>query len=151
MIQRFTVPARKAVGLAQDEARGLGHDHVGTEHLLLGLVREDAGGAARILGSLRVTPDAVRELVVELLGRGNAVATGRLVFTPRAKKALELAYRASGAMRHSSIGTEHLLVGIVEEGGGVANHILGQLGADDRRILDAVADRLPDGDASTPE
>jgi ATP-dependent Clp protease ATP-binding subunit ClpC len=140
------MPARQAIVLAQDEARGLGHDYVGTEHLLLGLVREGAGGASRVLGSLDVTPDAVREHVVEMLGRGEAVGTGQLVFTPRVKKVLELALRESVAMRHSEIGTEHLLIALVREGGGVGNRVLEQLGADDRRILEAIAHSLSGGE-----
>jgi ATP-dependent Clp protease ATP-binding subunit ClpC len=150
MIQKFTPPARQAVVLAQDEARGLGHDYVGTEHLLLGLVREEAGGAARVLASLGVTPDAVREQVVEILGRGEAAGIGQLMFTPRVKKVLELALRESVAMRRSEIGTEHLLIGLVREGGGVANRILGQLGADDRQILEALGAELSGGDATEP-
>jgi len=150
MFKKFTSPARQAVVLAQHEARGLGHDHVGTEHLLLGLVREDAGGAAHVLASLGVTPDAVRDQVVEMLGRSDAVVTGQLLFTPRAKKVLELALHESVAMRHSSIGTEHLLIGLVREGRGVANRILEQLGADDRRVLGAVADALSNGDRAEP-
>jgi ATP-dependent Clp protease ATP-binding subunit ClpC len=150
MIQKFTPPARQAVVLAQHEARGLGHDYVGTEHLLLGLVREEAGGAARVLASLGVTPDAVREQVVEMLGRGDADGTGQLVFTPRVKKVLELALRESGAMGHSAIGTEHFLIGLVRDGGGVANRILEQLGADDRRILEALGAELSGGEPAGP-
>jgi ATP-dependent Clp protease ATP-binding subunit ClpC len=100
--------------------------------------------------SLGVTPDAVRDQVVEMLGRSDAVVTGQLLFTPRAKKVLELALHESVAMRHSSIGTEHLLIGLDREGGGVANRILEQLGADDRRVLEAVADALSNGDPPEP-
>ena len=150
MFQKFTTPARNVVVLAQDEARGLGHEYVGTEHLLLGLVREDAGGAARVLASLGVTLDPVRERVVEMLGRGEAVGTGQLVFTPRVKKVLELALRESVAMRRPGIGTEHLLIALVREGGGVANRILEQFGADDRRILEAVVDALSSEDPAEP-
>jgi ATP-dependent Clp protease ATP-binding subunit ClpC len=150
MFQKFTTPARQAVVLAQDEARELGHDWVGTEHLLLGLVREEKGLAARALASLDVTAEAVRPRVVEILGRGEAAATGQLTFTPRVKKVLELALRESVAMRHSWIGTEHLLVALIREGNGVANRILEQLGADDRRILDAVADLLAGRDHIDP-
>ena len=150
MIQKFTASARQAVVLAQDEARGLGHDYVGTEHLLLGLVCEAAGGAARVLAALDVTLDAVREHVVEMLGRGDAVGTGQLVFTPRAKRVLELALRESVAMRHSEVGTEHLLIALVREGDGVANRILEQLGADDRRILEALAGAPTGEDPAEP-
>jgi ATP-dependent Clp protease ATP-binding subunit ClpC len=142
MFQKFTPRARQAIVFAQDEARGLGHDWVGTEHLLLGLVREERGAAARVLASLDVTPDRVREGVVEILGRGEAAPTGQLTFTPRVKKILELALRESVVMRHSWIGTEHLLVALVREGGGVANRILEQLGAEERRILETLAELL---------
>jgi ATP-dependent Clp protease ATP-binding subunit ClpC len=150
MFQKFTPPARQVVVLAQHEARRLGHDYVGTEHLLLGLAGEEAGGAARVLASLDVTADAVREQVVEILGRGEAAGTGQLTFTPRVKKVLELGLRESVAMHHAEIGTEHLLIALVRERAGVANRILEQLGADDRRILEALGDALGGRDPAEP-
>lgn len=147
MFHRFTSSARRAVVLAQEDARGLGHDHVGTEHLLLGLAREDAGGAARVLASLGVTPDAVRQQVVEILGRGEAPGTGQLAFTPRVKKVLELALRESVSLGHSWIGTEHLLLGLTREGQGIGNRILRDLGSDGERIRSEVVALLEAGGA----
>lgn len=149
MFQKFTPPARQVVVYAQDEARELGHDWVGTEHLLLGLVREEQGLAARVLASFDVTPGTVRPRVVEILGPGEAAESGQLVFTPRVKRILELALRESVRMRHASIGTEHLLIGLIRDGEGVANRILEELGADDRRLLEALAGALG-GDAPEP-
>jgi ATP-dependent Clp protease ATP-binding subunit ClpC len=149
MFQKFTPPARQVVVYAQDEARELGHDWIGTEHLLLGLVREERGLAARILASFDVTPDTVRPRVVELLGRGDATPTGQLVFTPRSKRVFERALRESVAMRHTWIGTEHLLIALIRVGDGVANHVLEMLGADDRRVLEALAGVLSDEEDPT--
>ena len=113
MFERFTDRAQHAVELAQDEARGLGHDHVGMEHLLLGLLREEDGLAARVLHELGVTAENVRPHVSALVGRRDEVATGRIPFTPGAKKALELALREALSLGHNYIGTEHLLLGLV--------------------------------------
>jgi ATP-dependent Clp protease ATP-binding subunit ClpC len=135
VFERFTERARQAVVLAQDEARALGHGFIGTEHLLLGLLREEQGLAARALGSLGVTLEAAREHVVEIVGHGEGDAsTGQIPFTPRGKQALELALRESQALGHGYIGTEHILLGLVRLDDGVASGVLHRLGADEERV-----------------
>jgi ATP-dependent Clp protease ATP-binding subunit ClpC len=141
MFRKFTTLARDAVVTAQGEARALGHDWIGTEHLLLGLVGVEQGLAAQVLASFDITSETVRPSVIGILGRGEAAGTGQLVFTPRAKHVLELALRESLALGHEWIGTEHLLLGVVAEGEGGANRILEDLGADGRAIRDAVVAR----------
>ena len=113
MFERFTEKARQVVVLAQDEAQALGHNYIGTEHLLLGLLREREGLAARVLHSLDVTVEEVRAQVARIVGRGDEVRAGMIPFTPRAKKALELALREAQALGHNYIGTEHVLLGLV--------------------------------------
>ena len=132
MFERFTERARQVVVFAQDEARALGHAYIGTEHLLLGLLREEEGIAARALGSLHVTIDEVRAQVERIVGRGDGdeAATGQIPFTPRAKKTLELALREGQALGHNYIGTEHILLGLARQDEGVAGQILSALGAD---------------------
>ncbi len=131
MFERFTERARQVVVLAQDEARALGHQYIGTEHLLLGLLREEEGLAARALASLNVTIEEVRAKVERIVGRGEGNAeTGQIPFTPRAKKTLELALRESQALGHNYIGTEHILLGLSLQDDGVAGQILLALGAD---------------------
>jgi ATP-dependent Clp protease ATP-binding subunit ClpC len=131
MFERFTDRARLVVVQAQKEARRLDHDHVGTEHLLLGLVHESIGGvAARTLESLGIGLGAVRQRVEEVIGRGEQAPSGHIPFTPRAKKLLELALRESRALGHNYIGTEHILLGLIGEGDGVAAQVLSELGAD---------------------
>jgi ATP-dependent Clp protease ATP-binding subunit ClpC len=126
------------VVLAQQEARALGHDYIGTEHILLGLLREDEGIAARVLRSFGVVADEVRRRVVEEVGRGGAAAaTGQIPFTPRAKKVLELTLHEARELGHGAIGTEHVLLGLVRENGGVAAGILRGLGAAGDRVRDA--------------
>jgi ATP-dependent Clp protease ATP-binding subunit ClpA len=110
--ERFTERARQVVVLAQDEARALGHGHIGTEHLFLGLIREGEGLAARVLATLDVTLEAARARVEELDGRGESPPTGQIPFTPNAKKSLELALRQALSFRHNYIGTEHILLGV---------------------------------------
>jgi ATP-dependent Clp protease ATP-binding subunit ClpC len=127
---RFTEPARQVVVLAQDEARALHHNYIGTEHLLLGLLREERGLAARVLAALGIALEPVRDKVRTIIGEGDDVpATGQIPFTPRAKKVMELGLRESQAMSHDFIGTEHLLLGLAREGEGVAMRIVAELGA----------------------
>ena len=111
MFERFTGRARQVVVLAQDEARALNHDYIGTEHILLGLLREEEGLAARVLESLDVTVDDVRAHVERIVGRGHEARLGQIPFTPRAKKVLELALREARSLGHNYIGTEHILLG----------------------------------------
>jgi ATP-dependent Clp protease ATP-binding subunit ClpC len=137
VFERFTGRAKQVVVLAQDEARALGHNYIGTEHLLLGLLREEEGLAARVLGSLDITIEEVRAQVKRLVGQGDEeIVTGQIPFTPRAKKVLELALREALSLGHNYIGTEHVLLGVVRENKGVAARILGELGADAETIRD---------------
>ena len=138
MFERYTERARQVVILAQDEARGLRHNYIGTEHLLLGLLREDEGIASRVLESLDVTTDEVRERVKGIVGEGGEIITGQLPFTPRAKKVLELALREALSLGNNYIATEHLLLGLVREAEGVAARILIDLGAELDNIRVAV-------------
>jgi ATP-dependent Clp protease ATP-binding subunit ClpC len=134
VFERFTERARQVVVLAQDEAQALKHNYVGTEHILLGLLREEEGIAARVLRSLAVELEAVREQVGRIVGTGEEATSGQIPFTPRAKKVLELALREAKDMGHSYIGTEHVLLGLAREGEGVAARILLDLGVDAERI-----------------
>jgi ATP-dependent Clp protease ATP-binding subunit ClpC len=127
------------VVLAQDEARALRHNYIGTEHLLLGLLREEDGVGARVLDSLDVTLDEVRAQVGRIVGSGEDVTTGQIPFTPRAKKVLELSLRESQALGHNFIGTEHILLGLVRENSGVAARILLDFDADAERVRNATA------------
>jgi ATP-dependent Clp protease ATP-binding subunit ClpC len=129
VFERFTDRARRAVVLAQEEARMLNHDYIGTEHLLLGLVREHDGVAGKALASLDISLEAVRRQVEEIVGQGHAAPTGHIPFTPRSKKVLELSLREALQLGHNYIGTEHILLGLVREGEGVATQVLAQLGA----------------------
>jgi ATP-dependent Clp protease ATP-binding subunit ClpC len=129
MFERFTDRARRVMVEAQGEARTLGHDCVDTEHLLLALVRESAGAAAKVLESLVVDPEAVRQRVMETAGHEARGLSGQLPFAPRAKEALRLAVRESVQLGHRYIGTEHLLLGLLREGDGVAARVLTSLGA----------------------
>jgi len=131
VFERFTERARQVVVLAQDEARLLKHNYLGTEHLLLGLLREEEGLAARVLESFDVTLEEVRAQVRRIIGEGaEPLVSGQIPFTPRAKKALELALRESQSLGHNYIGTEHILLGLVREGEGVAARILVDFDAD---------------------
>ena len=134
MFERFTERARQVVVLAQDEARALKHNYIGTEHILLGLLREEEGLAARVLESLDITVEEVRAQVARIVGVGNEVTTGQIPFTPRAKKVLEVALREALSLGHNYIGTEHILLAIVRENEGVAAGILLDLGADAEKI-----------------
>jgi hypothetical protein len=130
MFERFTDRARRAVVLAQEEARRLEHDYIGTEHLLLGLLHEDEGIAARALGSLGLTLEAARARIEQTVGRGKEPPSAQIPFTPRAKKVLELALREALRLNHNHIGTEHILLGLLAEGEGLATETLVQLGLD---------------------
>src|SRR5690242_8228844 len=130
MFERFTERARQVVVLAQDEARTLKHNYIGTEHILLGLLREEEGLAARVLDSLDITVEEVRAQVARIVGQGDEVTTGQIPFTPRAKKVLELALREALSLGHNYIGTEHILLGLVRENEGVAARILLDFDAD---------------------
>ena len=145
MFERFTERARQVVVLAQDEARALRHNYIGTEHLLLGLLREEEGIAARVLGELGVTVDEVRAQVGRIVGQGDEeVDTGQIPFTPRAKKVLELALREAQALGHQYIGTEHVLLGLLRLTSGTAHVALRDLGIDMqsvRKTIDAVLGR----------
>lgn len=142
MFERFTDRARRVVVLAQEEARMLNHSYIGTEHLLLGLIHEGEGIAARALESLGVTLTAVREQVQDIIGSGQQAPSGHIPFTPRAKKVLELSMREAIQLNHGYIGTEHILLGMVRANEGVANQVLGNLGADQARIRQTVTDMI---------
>jgi ATP-dependent Clp protease ATP-binding subunit ClpA len=134
MFERFTEKARQVIIFAQDDARALRHNYIGTEHILLGLLREQEGVAARVLDVLGITAEEVRTQVDRLVGRGDEAATGQIPFTPRAKHALEHALREAIALGHQYIGTEHLLLGLARESDGVAARILLDLGGDAETI-----------------
>jgi ATP-dependent Clp protease ATP-binding subunit ClpC len=138
MFERFTDRARRVVVLAQDEARMLKHNYIGTEHILLGLIHEGEGVAAEALGSLGISLDAVRQQVEELIGQGQVAPSGHIPFTPRGKKVLELSLRESVQLGHNYIGTEHILLGLIREGDGVAAQVLVKLGADLNRVRQQV-------------
>jgi ATP-dependent Clp protease ATP-binding subunit ClpC len=142
MFERFTDRARQVVVLAQEEARMLNHNYIGTEHILLGLIREGEGVAARALESLGISLDAVRQQVEEIIGRGQQAPSEHIPFTPRAKKVLELAWRESQQLSHNYIGTEHILLGLIREGDGVAAQVLVGLGADLNRVRQQVIQLL---------
>ena len=142
MFERFSERARRVVVLAQEEARMLNHNYIGTEHILLGLIHEGDGGAARSLESLGISLDAVRRQVEEIIGRGQQAPSGHIPFTPRAKKVLELSLREALQLGHGYIGTEHILLGLLREGDGVAAQVLVTLGADLDRVLRQVIQLL---------
>jgi ATP-dependent Clp protease ATP-binding subunit ClpA len=134
MFERFTDRSRRVVILAQEEARMLDHNYVGPEHVLLGLVHEGQGVAARALTELDISLSAVREQVEELIGRGQQAPSGHIPFTPRAKKVLELSLREALQLGHNYIGTEHILLGILREGDSVAAQVLVRMGTDLNRV-----------------
>src|SRR5688500_16661797 len=138
MFERFTERARQVVVLAQEEARILKHNYIGTEHIVLGLLREEEGLAARVLESLDITVERVRAQVVRIVGSGEEVTSGQIPFTPRAKKVLELALREALSLGHNYIGTEHILLGLVRENEGVAARILLDFDADSDKIRNEV-------------
>src|SRR5665647_570679 len=130
MFERFTDRARRVVVLAQEEARMLNHNYIGTEHILLGLIHEGEGVAAKALEAMDISLNGVREQVQEIIGEGSHAPSGHIPFTPRAKKVLELSLREALQLGHNYIGTEHILLGLIREGEGVAAQVLGKLGAD---------------------
>jgi ATP-dependent Clp protease ATP-binding subunit ClpA len=137
MFERFTERARQVVVLAQDEARLLRHNYIGTEHILLGLLREEEGLAARVLWSLEVTVEEVRAQVASIIGLGEGTPTGQIPFTPRAKRVLELSLAEALSLGHNYIGTEHILLGLVREDEGVAARILLDFDVDPDRVRGA--------------
>src|SRR5438105_5804634 len=142
MFERFTDRARRVVVLAQEEARMLNHNYIGTEHILLGLIHEGEGVAAKALESLNISLETVRQQVEEIIGQGQAAPTGHIPFTPRAKKVLELSLREALQLGHNYIGTEHILLGLIREGEGVAAQVLQKLGADLNRVRQTVIQLL---------
>jgi ATP-dependent Clp protease ATP-binding subunit ClpC len=142
MFEKFTDKARRVVVLAQEEAKLLNHNYIGTEHILLGLIHEGEGVAAKALESLNINLDSVREQVQEIIGQGQQAPSGHIPFTPRAKKVLELSLREALQLGHSYIGTEHLLLGLIREGEGVAAQVLTKLGADTNRVRQQVIQLL---------
>jgi ATP-dependent Clp protease ATP-binding subunit ClpA len=140
MFERFTDRARRVVVLAQEEARMLNHNYIGTEHILLGLIHEGEGVAAKALESLGISLEAVRQQVEEIIGQGQQAPSGHIPFTPRAKKVLELSLREALQLGHNYIGTEHILLGLIREGEGVAAQVLVRLGADLNRVRQQVVE-----------
>ena len=151
MFERFTDRARRVVVLAQEEARLLNHDYIGTEHILLGLIHEGEGVAAKALESLGISLEAVRAQVEEIIGQGQSAPTGHIPFTPRAKKVLELSLREALQLGHNYIGTEHILLGLIREGEGVAAQVLVKLGADLSRVRQQVIQVLAGGEAAVEQ
>jgi ATP-dependent Clp protease ATP-binding subunit ClpC len=149
MFERFTDRARRVVVLAQEEARMLSHGYIGTEHLLLGLIHEGSGASGAALESLSITLDDARAQVVLIVPRGQEPLSGHIPFTPRAKKILELSLRESLDLGQSSIGPEHILLGIVREGQGVANQVLATLGANGTWVREEVTRFLQQGEGET--
>ncbi len=142
MFEKFTERARQVVVLAQQEARALKHNYIGTEHILLGLLCEEEGVAARVLESLEITVERVRAQVVRIVGSGEEVTSGQIPFTPQAKKVLELALREALTLGHNYIGTEHILLGLVRENEGVASRILLDFDADAEKLRTEVVRML---------
>ena len=139
MFERFTDRARLVVVQAQEEARRLHHDHIGPEHILLGLIHDDVGGvAAKAVESLGISRQAVRDRVEEIIGRGEQAPSGPIPFTPEAKEVLPLAPEESRALGHDYVGTEHILLGLMRKGDAVAARVLSELGAD----LDGARDQV---------
>src|SRR5215470_14815318 len=138
MFERFTDQARQVVVQAQEEARTLGHNYIGTEHILLGLLGEPGGLAAQALSSLEISRDAAREQIVEIVGTGAGQQSGHIPFTPRTKKVLELSLREAQRLGDDHIGTEHILLGLAREGDGVGARILERQGASLDRVQEQV-------------
>jgi ATP-dependent Clp protease ATP-binding subunit ClpC len=151
MFERFTDRARRVLTLAQEEARLLNHNFIGTEHILLGLIHEGEGVAAKALESLGIRLEAVREKVEETIGPTGTSTSGSPPFTPRSKKVLELSLREALQLGHSYIGTEHILLGLVREGEGVAAQVLVGLGADLSRVRQQVIGLLSGSQVPAPE
>ena len=150
MFERFTDRARRAVDLAEEEARRLNHSYIGTEHILLGLIREGEGVAARALESLGISLDDVRRQVEQIIGQGQQEPHEQIPYTPRAKKVLELSLREAKQLGHHYIGTEHILLGLIREGHGVAAQVLTELGADLNRVRQQVIQLLHGSQGQQP-
>ncbi|OFW65872.1 MAG: NDP-hexose 4-ketoreductase [Actinobacteria bacterium RBG_16_68_21] len=150
MFERFTDRARRVVVLAQEEARLLNHNYIGTEHILLGLIHEGEGVAARALESMGISLESVRSQVVEIIGQGAQAPTGHIPFTPRAKKVLELSLREALQLGHNYIGTEHILLGLIREGEGVAAQVLQKLGAELHKVRQTVIQLLSGAQGDEP-
>src|SRR5258706_8666929 len=150
MFERFTSQARHVVVLAQDEARRLQHNYIGTEHVLLGLLGESGGLAFQVLERFGMSLDSGREEVHAIVGTGKGAVSGHIPFTPRAKKILELALREALQLQHNYIGTEHILLGLIREGEGVAAQVLVKLGADLNRVRQQVIQLLHGGPGTEP-
>jgi ATP-dependent Clp protease ATP-binding subunit ClpA len=142
VFERFTDRARRVVVLAQQEARMLNHNYIGTEHILLALIHEREGVAAKALEVLNISLEGARQQVEEIVGKGEVPAVGHIPFTPRAKKVLELAFREAMQLGHDYIGTEHILLGLIREGEGVGAEVLQGLGADLNRVRQTVIQLL---------
>ena len=142
MFERFTDRARRVVVLAQEEARELGHNYIGTEHLLLGLLREDDGVAARALAAMGIGLDVVRLEVRQIIGPGEGQEAGHIPFTPRAKKALELSTKEAQGLGHNYVGCEHLLLGVLAAENGLGGQVLQRLGVELRTTRRAVVSAL---------
>jgi ClpA/ClpB-like protein len=150
MFERFTDRARRVIVLAQEEARLLDHNYIGTEHILLGLIREREGVAAKALEALGISLEAVRAEVERIIGRGESTPGTQIPFTPRSKKVLELSLREARSLGHDYIGTEHVLLGLIREGEGVAAQVLVKLGADLSRVRQQVVQLLTGHEAGEP-
>jgi ATP-dependent Clp protease ATP-binding subunit ClpC len=146
VFERFSDPARRAVVFAQEEARLLEHNYIGTEHILLGLLNVPDGVAARTLQSLGIALESVRGEVEKIIGRGGGTPSAHVLFTARAKKVLELSLRESIQFRHNHIGTEHILLGLIREGDGVAAEVLRTLGVDLSRVREHVVQVLSESE-----
>jgi hypothetical protein len=144
VFERFTDRARRVVVLAQEEARLLNHNYIGTEHILLGLIHDQEGVAAKALDALKISHEAVRRQVIDIVGQGEGAPSGHIPFTPRAKKVLELSLREAIGLGHNYIGTEHILLGLVREGEGVAATIVVALGGNLDRVRAQVIETLAD-------
>jgi uncharacterized protein (TIGR02246 family) len=149
VFERFTDEARRGLVLSEAEARGLRHNFVGTEHLLLGLIRVSQGVAAAVLASLGISFEIVREQVVEIVGEGQLEPVGSIPFTPRAKKVLELSLREAQQMGHTAIGTEHILLALVRESEGVGAQVLSAMGVSPDRVRQCVTEVLAEGMVET--
>ncbi len=149
MFERFTDRARRAIVLAQDEARKLDHNHIGTEHILLGLLRDGEGVAVAALDGLGISLEETRAKVTEIIGRGSDQPSGHIPFTPRAKKVLELSLREALELGTDYIGTEHILLGLIREGEGVAAQVLVDLGAGLDQTREKVLELIREGGAES--
>jgi ATP-dependent Clp protease ATP-binding subunit ClpC len=147
---KFTERARKGLSLAQEEAQRFRHNYIGTEHLLLGLMREDEGVAAKVLLNLGVRLDGVRQNIEAIIGRGDQAVVGSIGLTPRAKKVIELAVDEARRMQHHSIGTEHILLGLVREGEGIAAHTIESMGVSLARVREETLRVLKQANPAPP-